>query len=188
MPSGSHISEWNERVLFDEYHQGFATRRGFFTLIGLFLSSPWGFLCMQLALAGAIYIFGCKRRFGKIVEEVPVERTSPIEAAEALGGLFQTAQAQVLSVRSIHQHLNMELSTLLGHRVDILNSESRERIARRSRMERAELDAYAETVAAAVQQVSGRDGDLLRIARTATNILRSLDHGSAANRRHVAAS
>ena len=182
-------SEWGARVLFDEYHQGFATRRGFFSLIGLFLfRSPWGFVCLQLGLAGAIYIVGCKRRFGRIVEELPVERTSPIEATEALGGLLQTAQARVLSARAIHQYLNMRLSIFLGHRVDLSNPESRERIARRSRMDKASLDAYAESVAKALQSPADKDAELVQIARTATNILRSLDHGSAASRRHAAAS
>jgi hypothetical protein len=183
------VSEWGNGVLFDEYHQGFASRRGFFSLIGLFLfGSPWGFLCLQLGLAGAIYIVGCNRRFGKIIEEPPVERTSPIEAAEALGGLFQTAQARVLSTRAIHQYLNMRLSVFLGHRVDLSNPESRERIARRSGMDRARLDAYAQTVAGALEKPADKDAELVQIARSAANILRSLDHGSAASRRHAAAS
>jgi hypothetical protein len=183
----SRVSEWGNAVFFDEYHHGFAARRGFFSLIGLFLfSSPWGFVCLQLALAGSIYIVGCKRRFGKIIEEPPAERTSPIEAAEALGGLFQTAHARVLSARSIHQYLNAELSKLLGHRVDLSNSESRERVARRSRMNRSELDGYAETVAGALQKPLDRDDQLVRIASTATKILRSLDHGSAATKRRAA--
>jgi hypothetical protein len=183
------VSEWNKVTFFDEYHQGFATRRGFFSLIGLFLfSSPWGFACLQVALAGVIYILGYKRRFGRIVEEVPEERTSPIEAAEALGGLFRTAQARSLSARSIHQHLNLELSRLLGHRVDLLNPESRARVARRSNMSAQDLDAYAADVTKTLQQPGARDEDLVRIARKATNILRSLDHGSASTRRHAAVS
>jgi hypothetical protein len=152
------------------------------------LSSPWGFACLQVALAGVIYILGYKRRFGRIVEEVPEERTSPIEAAEALGGLFRTAQARSLSARSIHQHLNLELSRLLGHRVDLLNPESRARVARRSNMSAQDLDAYAADVTKTLQQPGARDEDLVRIARKATNILRSLDHGSASTRRHAAVS
>ncbi|HET9219621.1 MAG TPA: DUF4350 domain-containing protein [Terriglobia bacterium] len=182
-------SEWGKVILFDEYHHGYAARRGFFSLIGLFLfSSPWGFVCLQLALAGIVYIAGYKRRFGKIVEEVPEERTSPIEAAEALGGLFRTAQARTLSVRSIHQHLNMELSRLIGHRVDLLNPESRTRFARRSNMSETELDAYANAVAVNLRQPASRDDDLVWIARTANTILRSLDHGPAATKRRAAVS
>ena len=183
------VSEWSTRALFDEYHHGYATRRGFFSLIGLFLfSSPWGFVCLQLALAGIVYIFGYKRRFGKIVEEVPEERTSPIEAAEALGGLFRTAEARTLSARSIYQHLNLELSRLTGHRVDLLNPESRAYLARRSQMSEGELDTYAKAVAANLRQQSTREQDLLQIARTATNILRSVDHGSAATKQRAAVS
>ena len=182
------ISEWSKKALFDEYHHGFAQRRGFFSLIGLFLfGSPWGFVCLQLALAGAVYLFGYKRRFGGIVQEPPAERTSPIEAAEALGGLLQTAQARVLSVRSIHQYLNSRLSTFLGHRVDLANSESRERIARRSRMNRSDLDAYARDVESVLRKPDPRDEEVVRIARTATSILRSLDHGTGTTRRHAAA-
>jgi hypothetical protein len=182
-------SEWGEKVFFDEYHHGFAVRRGFFSLVGLFLfSSPWGFLSLQIALSGAVYIFGCKRRFGKIVEEGPSDRTSPIEAAEALGGLFQTAQARVLSARSIHQYLNMELSRLIGHRVDLLNPENRQRIAGRSRMGKAELDNFAQLVADTLDKRSDRDADLVSLARTASNIVRSLDHGTAARKRHAVTS
>jgi hypothetical protein len=182
-------SEWGKVILFDEYHHGYATRRGFFSLIGLFLfSSAWGFVCLQLALAGIVYIAGYKRRFGKIVAEIPEERTSPIEAAEALGGLFRTAQARTLSVRSIHQHLNVELSRLIGHRVDLLNPESRIRFARRSKMSETELDAYASAVTVNLRQRASRDEDLVWIARTANNILRSLDHGPAATKRRAAVS
>jgi Domain of unknown function (DUF4350) len=182
-------SEWSSLTMFDEYHHGFAQRRGFFTLVGLFLfSSPWGFVCLQLALAGSIYVLGCKRRFGKIIEEIPTERTSPIEAAEALGGLFQAAQARVLSVKSIHQYVNMELSRMLGHRIDLLNPESRERASRRSTMSKADLDQYAEVVANAFQKPPAQDDELMKIAGFATNILRSLDHGSATSKRHAAAS
>lgn len=177
-------SEWGDKVLFDEYHHGFAVRRGFFTLIGLFLfSSPWGFLCLQLSLAGAIYLFGTKRRFGKIVEEVPPDRTSPIEAAEALGGLFQTAQARTLAARSIHQYLNMELSRLIGHRVDLLNPESRQRIAVRSRMSKEDLDNFAQLVTTTLDKQPEKDSDLVSLARTASNIVRSLEHGTAARKR-----
>jgi Domain of unknown function (DUF4350) len=180
------VDEWSKVAFFDEYHHGFAARRGFFSLIGLFLfSSPWGFVCLQLALAGVVYILGYKRRFGKILEEVPEERTSPIETAEALGGLFRAAQAHALSTRSIHQYLNMELSRLLGHRVDLSHPESRSRVARRSHTSEAELDAYAAAVATTIQK-PGRDEDVVWIARTATNILRSLDHGSAATKRRTA--
>jgi hypothetical protein len=179
-------SEWGDKVFFDEYHHGFAMRRGFFSLIGLFLfSSAWGFLCLQIALAGAIYIFGYKRRFGKIVEEIPADRTSPIEAAEALGGLFQTAQARVLSARSIYQYLNMELTRLIGHRVDLLNPDNRQRIAARSRMSRAELDSFAQLVTDTLEKHSDRDADLVNLAQTASNIVRSLDYGTAARKRHA---
>jgi hypothetical protein len=49
-------------------------------------------MTMQLAVAGLVFMLGTRRRFGRPVEELPIERTSPIEAVEALGGLFEAAE------------------------------------------------------------------------------------------------
>ena len=121
-----------------------------------------------------IYILGYKRRFGNVIEELTVERTSPLEAIEGLGGLFQTARARILSVRVMHQYLNLHLSALLRHQVDLSNPETRERLATRSSVGRAELDSYADAVANAASKNEFPDHELIQIARTATHITRSL--------------
>src|SRR5262249_44688498 len=72
-------NEWGGGVLFDEYHLGFGEQRGLVSLIWMFIATPWGLVLVQLAIAGAVYILGCKRRFGRPVEELPIERTDPIE-------------------------------------------------------------------------------------------------------------
>jgi len=171
------ISEWSDSVFIDEYHHGFGQRREMLPLIGTFLISPWGFVCMQLALAGIVFMLGTRRRFGNPIEELPIERTSPIEAVEALGGLFEAAQARVLSVRTIHQYLNLQLSALFGYTVDISNPSIRKRISNRSSLDRKELDAYASAVKHAIDGETVSDPELIRIAREATTILRSFSHG-----------
>jgi hypothetical protein len=171
------ISEWSESVYIDEYHHGFGQRREMLPLIGTFLITPWGFVCMQLALAGIVFMLGTRRRFGRPIEELPIERTSPIEAVEALGGLFEAAQARVLSVRTIHQYLNLQLSALFGYTIDISNPAFRDRISSRSSLDRKELDAYASAVKWAVDSETVSDSELIRIAREATTILRSFSHG-----------
>jgi len=148
-------------------------------LVGTFLISPWGFVCMQLALAGAIFMLGTRRRFGSPIEELPLERTSPIEAVEALGGLFETARARVLSVRTIHQFLNVQLTALFGYAIDLSNPAVRERIASRSSLRREELDSYAAAVKQAINGEMLSDAELVRIAREATSISRSFSHGNA---------
>ena len=172
-------SEWADSILIDEYHHGFGQRRDMLPLIGAFLVSPWGFVCMQLALAGAIFMLGTRRRFGRPIEELPVERTSPIEAVEALGGLFETARARVLSVRTIHQYLNVQLTALFGYAIDLSNPSVRERIASRSSLRREELDSYAAAVKQAIDGEVLSDVELIRIAREATTISRSFSHGNA---------
>jgi hypothetical protein len=172
-------SEWANAILIDEYHHGFGQRRDMLPLIGTFLMSPWGFVCMQLAFAGAIFMLGTRRRFGSPIEELPVERTSPIEAVEALGGLFETARARVLSVRTIHQYLNVQLTALFGYAIDLSNPAVRERIASRSSLRREELDAYADAVKQAIDGEILSDAEFIRIAREATSISRSFSHGNA---------
>src|SRR5262249_9521822 len=71
--------EWGGGAVFDEYHLGFGSQRTFSSLIAAFAVTPWGLVCLQLALAGVVYVFSCKRRFGRPLEELPVERTNPIE-------------------------------------------------------------------------------------------------------------
>lgn len=172
-------SEWADTILIDEYHHGFGQRRDMMPLFGAFLLSPWGFVCMQLALAGAIFMLGTRRRFGRPIEELPLERTSPIEAVEALGGLFETARARVLSVRTIHQYLNVQLTALFGFAIDLSNPAVRERIASRSSLRREELDSYAHAVKLAIDGEVLSDAELIRIAREATMISRSFSHGNA---------
>jgi hypothetical protein len=171
-------SEWADTVLIDEYHHGFGQRRDMLPLIGAFLISPWGFVCMQLGLAGIVFMLGTRRRFGRPIEELPVERTSPIEAVEALGGLFETARARVLSVRTIHQYMNVQLTALFGYPIDLSNSAVRERIASRSSLRREELDSYAAAVKQAIDGETLSDSELIRIAREATMISRSFSHGN----------
>jgi hypothetical protein len=176
------ISEWAnadiDGVFIDEYHQGFGQRREMLPLIGAFLVSPWGFMSMQLALAGFIFLVGTRRRFGHPIEELPAERTSPIEAVEALGGLFEAAQARVLSVRTIHQYLNVQLTALFGYAIDLSNPVVRERIASRSSLGSQDLDAYVESVKSAVDGEAASDTELIRLAREATTISRSFSHGN----------
>jgi hypothetical protein len=172
-------SEWADTIFIDEYHHGFGQRRELLPLMGTFLISPWGFVCMQVALAGIIFMLGTRRRFGRPIEELTVERTSPIEAVEALGGLFETARARVLSVRTIHQYLNVQLSALFGYAIDLSSPAVRERIASRSSLRRDELDSYADAVKRAIDGEVLSDAELIRIAREATTISRSFSHGNA---------
>ena len=179
-------SEWGGPAWFDEYHQGFGEQRGLIPLIGVFATTPWGLVCLQLALAGAVYIVGCRRRFGRPLEELPLERTDPMETVQAIGGLFEASQARALSARTIHQHLNAYVSAILGYRIDLANAQTRERLANPAGIAKADLDAYAEAVKGAVDGQRASDADLVRVGREATAIARSFSHGVARSKRAAA--
>ena len=181
-------ARWEGGVLFDEYHHGFGQRRGLAVLIGVFLVSPWGLACLQLVLAGIVYILGTKRRFGKPVEELPVERTAPTETVEALGSLLEAARARVLAARTIQQYLNVQLSGLLGYRVDVSDPEIRERLAGRGDLDRAtDLEEFVQAVDHLSASGLSPDEALIRVAVTATSIRGSLSHGADRNQQRALA-
>jgi hypothetical protein len=156
-------TEWGGGALFDEYHLGFGRQRGFTELISMFAVTPWGLVFLQLALAGAVYTFGCKRRFGRPLAELPVERTNPLESVQAVAGLFATARARGLCAKTIYQYLK----TYVPPR---------------------DLGTYAETAKTALSARELSDAELIRFAQNATEIARSSNHGSGGNKRSAAAS
>jgi hypothetical protein len=176
-------TEWGGHAVFDEYHLGFAEQRGLLALLWMFIRTPWGLFSAQLAAAGAIYIFGCKRRFGRPVEELPIERTNPIETVQALGGLLKTAQARALCARSIHQYLNTHVSSMLGYRVDIVDDPTRERLSGSLRIGGADLESYAQAVRAARSTKPMSDAQFIQFGQKATTIARSFRNGAARSKR-----
>jgi hypothetical protein len=156
-------TEWGGGALFDEYHLGFGQQRGFTALIGMFAVTPWGLVFVQLALAGVVYIFGSKRRFGRPLAELPIERTNPLESVQAVAGLFATARARGLCAKTIYQYLK----TYVPPR---------------------ELGTYTETAKTVLSARELTDAELIRFAQNATEIARSFNHGSGGNKRSAAAS
>jgi hypothetical protein len=179
--------EWGGKAVFDEYHQGFGSQRGFSELVASFAVSPWGLVCLQLGLAGIVYLFGCKRRFGRPMDELPIARTNPIEAVQAVAGLFESARARALSARTIHQYLNSHLSSIVGYRVDLIDADSRERLSGPLRIARADLDSYAQAAGRAMASRTMTDNDLTRFGQQATAIARSFTHGTVRNKHSAAA-
>jgi hypothetical protein len=52
-------------------------------------------------------------------------------------------------------------------------------------MSKGELDSFAQLVTNTLDKHSATDVGLVSLARTASNIVRSLDHGTAARKRHA---
>ena len=109
----------NGKSLFDEFHHGFGRQRRIDELTWAFLQTPWGGCVGQLALAGLFYVFGYRRRFGRISEPAAVERTSPLELVAARAGLFQAAAAQGLAVELIVRNLERDAGQVYGRSPDI---------------------------------------------------------------------
>lgn len=92
-------------VLFDEYHHGFGEKRDAGALAWAFLKTPWGWMILQLAAAGILYIFVYRRRFGRIAEPPLSVRASPLELVQARGGFLEAAEARRLAAELIVQEV-----------------------------------------------------------------------------------
>ena len=177
---------WGGTVRFDEYHHGFGQQRSFTAIMTPFLVSPWGLVCLQLGLAGAVYLFGYKRRFGRPVDPLPPERTSPLETIEALGGLFEAADAKRFSARAIHQYLSIQLSAVLRRPADLTDPAGRQHLAKRIGVSETDLKAYANGVEGILAGRRNSDAELIEIGRHAANI-GSLNHETSRRGRSLAA-
>jgi hypothetical protein len=83
-----------------------------------FLQTPWGWLAAQLAAAGALYLFGYRRRFGRISELPAPERASPLELIDARAGFLQAADARGPAAELIAQNLAQNLAAARGRSFD----------------------------------------------------------------------
>ncbi len=108
---------WGGGVLIDEFHHGFGKQRGTGELTRAFLQTPWGWAVAELAAAGALYLFGYRRRFGRISEPPPAARASPLELIDARAGFLQTAAAKGLAAELIAQNLAHNLAAARGRAV-----------------------------------------------------------------------
>src|SRR5262245_2527768 len=113
------VAAWsNGSVLFDEYHHGFGQKRATAALTRAFLMTPWGWCVLQLAAAGLLYIFAYRRRFGRISEQAPANRSSSLELIDARAGVFQAAAARKLAAELIIQNLFQTLTKFQGKSLD----------------------------------------------------------------------
>lgn len=105
-------------VLFDEYHHGFGQKRSTMELTQAFFMTPWGWSVLQIIVAGFLFVFAYRRRFGRIREMPAAARASPVELVEARAGVLQAAEAQALAADLIVQHLCQNLGKSHGKTVD----------------------------------------------------------------------
>jgi hypothetical protein len=92
-----------DRLVFDEYHQGFGTHPGTLRAIALYLArAPSGHVLLQGLLAGLVLLLALGPRALPVHDEERVERRSPLEHVGALAqayarvGATRTATARLV--------------------------------------------------------------------------------------------
>lgn len=130
-------SEWkNPLVLFDEYHHGFGESRGHLALMASLMTTPWGWTLATAMAAGALYVFGCRRRFGRIVEPSTPSRQDPMQTVDARAGLFRVAGVRDMAVDLFCGDLEHEMGLALGRPVDLAELLREQRAAPSAQTER----------------------------------------------------
>lgn len=180
------VDGWGGAARFDEYHHFFGQQQGLRPLMASFLRTPWGFVCLQFALAGAVHVLGVRRRFGRPIDPLPPERTSPLETVDALGALFEAADARPFSARAMNQYVCARLSAILLRPVDLTDPDGRRRASERIGVSESDLETYAEKVTAVIAGAPDSDRKLIEIGRQAARI-RSSTHGNHERGRSFAA-
>jgi len=98
------------RVAFDEYHHGFAERRGFTSLAGDFMHTPWGWFTLHAMLAGGLFMFFTQRRLGRIYEKPVTHTRETLKLLQARSSMLEQAQPTRLSGQWIAHTLALDLT------------------------------------------------------------------------------
>ena len=164
----------NGRVLIDEFHQGFGVQRGLLVLLGLFLGTPWGWVCAQVALAGLLYVFGTLRRFGRAYDPLPESFGSPVDLLEARRGLFATARARRLAAEMMHQHLQYRLGKHVGYTMNLADPTTHHRLLRMAPALAQHVEQYLPRVQDALDGDTISDRELIEMGQFAARIQKEL--------------
>jgi hypothetical protein len=101
-----------QRVIVDEFHQGFAASGT--SLAGATLAwsarSPWGWIVWQLVGVGVIALVASGIRFGPARQVILRRRRSPLEHVRALATALAAARGHETAVRLMAQGLRRRLS------------------------------------------------------------------------------
>jgi hypothetical protein len=162
----------NGRVAIDEFHQGFGAKRGLVTLFGQFLATPWSWACLQVGLAGILYVFGTRRRFGRVYDP-PVQRQArPIDLVDARGALFAAAQAKHLAVDLLHHYLQYRLSSRLGFLIHLDDPRLADHVTQKLPVLADHLNRYQSLVQKAQRGEPLSTHDVVTIGQLVTHISR----------------
>jgi hypothetical protein len=128
-----------QRVIVDEYHQGFdASRTLSAATWDWTLRSPWGWAALQLMAVGVLALLAAGIRFGPIRQGIERRRRSSLEHVRALATALAAARGHDVAVRLIVQGL-------------------RRRLSRAGRAGRAGVDVWLDELGGAVRTPRGRE-------------------------------
>jgi len=124
---------------FDEYHQGRAATEN--ELAAYFAGTPILALCGQAALLVIALVWTRGRRFARPLPAPRVDRRSKLEFVASMAELQQRARAYDLAIENIYARTRRALARYGGTGQNVPRTEIAARVAARSGMSQADLEA-----------------------------------------------
>ena len=126
-------------VAFDEYHQGRAATEN--QLLAYFADTPVVALCGQAFLIVVAIVWTRGRRFARPLPAPRIDRRSKLEFVASMAELQQRARAYDLAVENVYARTRRALARYGGTGQNVPRAELAARVAARSGLKPAELEA-----------------------------------------------
>src|SRR5205085_6216418 len=126
-------------IAFDEYHQGRATTHN--QLLSYFAGTPIMAMIGQLGLIVLVVVWSSGRRFARPLPLPFVDRRSKLEFVASMAELQQRARAYDLAIENIYARTRRALARYGGTSQQAPRAEVAARVAARSGLKQAELEA-----------------------------------------------
>jgi hypothetical protein len=126
-------------IAFDEYHQGRGATHN--ALAAYFAGTPVLAIAGQIVLIIVVIVWTRGRRFGRPLPLPQVDRRSSLEFVASMAELQQRARALDLAIENIYSRTRRVLTRYAGVDYHSSRAEIAERVASRSSLDRAPLEA-----------------------------------------------
>ena len=162
-------------VAFDEYHHGFAERRGFASLTIEFMQTPWGWFTLQAMLSGGLFMFINQRRLGRIYETPASSTREALRLLEARSSLLARAKPTRLSAQWIAQTLALDL-TRGALKIPWRDWVKLQADQNQKKETGKHWNHFIDQLTKLEQSPSADEGDLIRLGQTAATIKQFYRH------------
>jgi hypothetical protein len=159
-------------IAFDEYHQGRGATHN--ALAAYFAGTPVLALAGQIILIILVVVWTRGRRFGRPLPLPQVDRRSSLEFVASMAELQQRARALDLAIENIYSRTRRVLTRYAGVDYHSSRAEIAERVASRSSLDRAPLEALMRSCEETINGAPASERQAIELVRRLREVERAL--------------